>query len=140
MKTNFDSLRFSSIQPVQRPDVQRPSHAERVTPKDGGTFSGAFDRRLEQLIGSGQPQATVTFSKHAETRLQSREIPMTALDLVNLDRAVQKLQEKGARSSLVLTDAAALIVNVPERKVVTAMDRAQLKENVFTNIDSTIVI
>ena len=47
---------------------------------------------------------------------------------------------KGARSSLVLMDKAALVVSVPNRTVITAVDKAALKENIFTNIDSAMIL
>ena len=51
-----------------------------------------------------------------------------------MDRAAQK----GARESLVLLDDVALVVSIKNRTVITAVDAANLKENVFTNIDSAV--
>ena len=34
----------------------------------------------------------------------------------------------------------ALVVSVKNRTVITAVDRAQMKENVFTNIDSAVIV
>ena len=108
-----------------------PWPGEGSQPRTGPTFQETFEQAL---------QKGVSFSKHAIKRLESRHLEMGAIDVAKLNGALEKLDQKGARSSLVLTDDKALIVNVKERKVVTAMDRQAVKENVFTNIDSTIVI
>ena len=39
-----------------------------------------------------------------------------------------------------LMDKAALVVSVPNRTVITAVDKAALKENIFTNIDSAMIL
>ena len=88
------------------------------------------------------PQAIapeVRFSAHAQTRLQSRQIPFNAAQQTRLQNAVQKAAGKGARDALVLMDNLALVVNVPNRTVVTVADKDQLKQNVFTNIDSAVI-
>ena len=60
--------------------------------------------------------------------------------MARMNDAVSKADAKGLQDTLVLTDKAALIVNVPNRTVVTAMDREKLIGNVFTNIDGAVII
>jgi flagellar operon protein len=79
------------------------------------------------------------FSAHAEARLKSRNIDMTPERLEKLEGAVSRAEQKGSRDSLVLLSNLAFIVNVPNKTVVTAMDGDSFKENVFTNIDSTVI-
>ena len=45
---------------------------------------------------------------------------------------------KGSKDSLVMVDDTALIVNIPNKTVVTAMQVKGENENVFTNIDSVV--
>lgn len=103
-----------------------------------------------QISKKAAPQKTAGFdslladrlkvSGHAQTRLESRDI---ALDKAQWDRVlsgVDKAAEKGAQSSLVMLDDVALIVSVKNRTVITAMDQAQMQENVFTNIDSAVIV
>ena len=52
---------------------------------------------------------------------------------------VQLAASKGARESLVLMDQTAFVVSVPNRTVITVVDQPNLKQNVFTNIDSAII-
>jgi flagellar operon protein len=45
----------------------------------------------------------------------------------------------GARSSVVLVDATAFVVSVPNRTVITAVGREHMRQQVFTNIDSAVI-
>jgi len=80
------------------------------------------------------------FSNHAIERMQFRGISYSPQELTRLSEAVQKAAAKGSKDTLVLMDQSALIVSVKNNTVVTVMDKNALKENVFTNIDSTIVM
>lgn len=80
------------------------------------------------------------FSNHAIERMQTRGISYAPERLQKLDEAVQKAAAKGSKDTLVLMDDSALIVSVKNNTVVTVMDKNNLKENVFTNIDSTVVL
>ena len=57
-----------------------------------------------------------------------------------LTRGADKAKEKGIRDSLVIVDELAFIVNVPNKTVVTAMDKEQANENVFTNINGAVIM
>jgi len=79
-------------------------------------------------------------SGHAQTRLESRDIQLGKAEWDRVLSGVDKAAQKGAKESLVLVDDVALVVSVRNRTVITAMDKAQLKDNVFTNIDSAVVV
>lgn len=83
---------------------------------------------------------TLQFSHHADQRLRSRGIEVTDAMLSRLEEAVDKAGQKGARDALILLDNLAFIVSVKNRTVITAMDEESLKENVFTNIDSAVIM
>lgn len=102
-------------------------------------FSELLDRRLETEMPSSSAKE-LKFSAHAQTRMQSRGIELSPQELLKIRDAVSKAGEKGSRESLILTDKAAFVVSVKNGTVITAMDRDSLKENVFTNIDSTVMI
>ena len=80
------------------------------------------------------------FSQHARQRLESRTIHLGEAELSRLQDAVGKAREKGARDSLILMDNLALVVSVKNNTVITAVDEQNLKENVFTNIDSAVIV
>lgn len=86
-----------------------------------------------------QPNA-VKFSNHAIDRMVSRGITFGPQELQRINDAVEKAAAKGSKNSLLLMDNSALIVSVNNKTVVTVMDKTAMKENVFTNIDSTVVM
>lgn len=105
--------------------------------------SGSFaDVLNDRLVETSRPklEEPLKFSAHAKSRLMSRNIDLNAEDMAQLQEAVKKVQAKGSRESLILSDKGAFLVSVQNNTVITAMDRDSLKENVFTNIDSTIMI
>ncbi len=91
-------------------------------------------------LGGMSETQPLKFSNHAVERMQSRGIRFSPESMARLDEAVTKASSKGSKNSLILMDETALIVSVKNRTVVTVMDKAALKDNVFTNIDSTIVM
>lgn len=99
----------------------------------GALQESSFDSLLRQELNE------LTFSKHAQERLNSREIQLNASDLTHLQKAVELAEQKGAQDSLVLLRDMAFIVSVKNKMVVTAMDQQALREHVFTNIDSAVV-
>ncbi|MBI5655746.1 MAG: flagellar protein [Geobacter sp.] len=119
--------------PIQ---VTTPQPASR--PKQSGSAENRnqFARILDEKL----PSQGVRFSQHAQERLRARGITLTESDLQKLEGAVDSVAQKGGRESLVMLGDAALVVSVKNRTVVTAVDRESMRGNVFTNIDSAVVI
>jgi len=120
-------VRLNTVSPVARP--AQPAGPARA---GGGDFASALRSEFER-------QAGVKLSAHAEERLRSRGIALSAEQAESLRGAVDRAAAKGAGTSLVLMDGLALIVSVPKRVVITAVDEAGAKEGVFTNIDSAVI-
>ncbi len=80
----------------------------------------------------------VKFSNHAQSRMQSREISLNSENVNRLSDAIDKAEKRGGKSSLVVVDDLAFIVNVQNRMVITALDKNQRGEGVFTQIDSVV--
>lgn len=115
------------IQSVGRPVQQSKSYPVQAT------VETPFSKALDHAQG-------IRFSQHAQDRLKARNITFSADQLQQLAGAVNNVAQKGGRDSLVMMGDAALVVSVKNRTVVTAMDRSQMRGNVFTNIDSAVVI
>ncbi|WP_338593813.1 TIGR02530 family flagellar biosynthesis protein [Paenibacillus sp. Y5S-9] len=79
-------------------------------------------------------------SNHAAKRLQQRGIELKTEQMEQIGSALDKAAAKGAKESLILMQDMAFIVNVKNRTVVTAMDSESMKDNVFTQIDSAVII
>jgi len=85
-------------------------------------------------------QDQLKVSGHAKTRLESRNIQLGKEEWDRVLDGVNRAAAKGAKDSLVMVDNIALVVSVKNRTVITAVDQANLKDNVFTNIDSAIIV
>lgn len=97
----------------------------------------SFREVLSRQLGEG---STVSFSKHANQRTEERNISISQTELERLGAACDKAEQKGIRDALVMMDDSAFIVNARNRVVITVMDRNELKDNVFTNIDGAVFV
>lgn len=100
---------------------------------DSESFSDIFQREISQNEG-------VKFSKHAQSRLESRNITLGQEDLTRLSQAVDQASQKGIEDSLMIMGNLAFIVSVPQKTVVTAMPVNEAGGNVFTNIDGAVIL
>ncbi len=94
---------------------------------------------LDHLNKAMHP-AELKISKHANERLTERNIHITEAEWAMVTNKVNEAKAKGVKESLVLMDKAALIVSAKNTTVITAMDRTEAKDQLFTNIDGTIVL
>ena len=106
--------------------IRKPSRQE------GSAGAVSFKETLGRSI--------VKFSHHAEIRLAQRGIALKQEALTKIGHAIDKAAAKGAKDSLVVYNGIAMIINVPSRTVVTAMDGNSVQGNVFTQIDSAVIV
>jgi len=85
-------------------------------------------------------EKTIKISAHAKQRLTQRNIELTEKDLDALNRGMSQAEKKGSRESLLLYKDLAFIASVRNRTLITAVQQNETKENVFTNIDSAVII
>lgn len=112
-----------------------PTTAGKVDSTKPAGAASTFKQVLEKKIGG-----ELKFSQHAQERLKSRQINLGEVEMKKLQEAVHRARAKGARESLVLMGELALVVSVKNNTVITAVDGANMKNNVFTNIDSAVII
>ena len=111
-----------------------PAVSAPVQAPQGSPASPSFNEVLNRQINNRQLQ----FSKHASARLSERQIELTRDQLTRVEDGLNRVRGKGINDSLVLVDDVALVVNVRNNIVVTAM--SQQVENIFTNIDGAVVV
>jgi flagellar operon protein len=128
MLNNINNLQ--SIQPVQGPTA--PLASARTT-AGALSFGQVLDQKLDQ-------DSELKFSAHAQQRLSNRNINLTADDLVRLKQGLSQAAAKGSKESLLLKDGVAFVVSVKNNTVITAVDAGSMKGNVFTNIDSAVIV
>lgn len=95
----------------------------------------AFGRLLQEQAREG-----LNFSKHAAKRMNERGIAFDSQLMSDLEHAVEGARKKGAKDVAVIGAQGVFIVNVPNNTVVTTMSQSDMKERVFTNIDSAVLM
>jgi flagellar operon protein len=124
----LDPTRIGGAAPIQG---TLPAAAGTKPAPTGGSFGDVLAKKLDAT--------PLRFSGHALQRIQHRGITLDEATMSRLDGGVQRAAAKGSRDSLVLVDETAFVVSVPNRTVITAVDREHMREQVFTNIDSAVI-
>ncbi len=95
------------------------------------SFQNIFNNKLEE-------NSSVHFSKHASMRLNDRNVSLSSEQIKRVESGINEASKKGINDSLVLVDDIALVVNVKNKTVITAMSGNN--NNIFTNIDGAVIV
>jgi len=118
------------LEPAVRPAGAPPLRTAPKPPVDQQSF--------DQLLADAAAAAPVKVSGHASKRLSEMGVELNASQMQAISEATDKAADKGANESLMLLDQLGLIVNIPNRTVVTALSEQRMADGVVTNIDSTV--
>lgn len=128
---------------TQLPSQKKVDDVNKLKQGETSEFKGLLDSQVEQQNNPQileQKSKGIQLSTHAMRRLQERNISIDKEEYTKLQTAMDRLKLKGGQDSLVITGKAAYIVDVPKNTIVTAIDKDSIGENVFTKIDSTILM
>lgn len=128
------------IPQVTKTSVHKKVDVRNKLPQEGGNseFKGILEQQVAQ---DAKPlHSGIELSTHAAKRIEERKIDFNGEEFAKVKDAMAKVKAKGGKDSLVITDKAAYIVDVANSKVVTAVDKENMAENVFTKIDSTVFV
>ncbi len=98
----------------------------------------SFKAVLDQQLKNESQQ--LQLSKHAKDRIAQRGIEVDQNVMSSLNNAADLARSKGARDIVMIGKDAAFVVNIPNGVIVTAVSSDELKNNIFTNIDSAVLI
>jgi flagellar operon protein len=79
-------------------------------------------------------------SNHAAERLKTRNISLNENDMNKINEGINKAVEKGSNESLILYKDLVLVASIKNRTIITAVDKDSSKGNVFTNVDSVVLL
>ena len=102
-----------------------------------GTDTKSFADVLSETLSKS---SDVNFSKHAVKRAMEHNIDLNDESISRLNEGVRIAEEKKLEEPLILVGSTAFLVNIPNNTVITAVDSGNMKGNVFTNIDGTVII
>ena len=93
---------------------------------------------FKDILDSKIKDKSFTVSKHAAERLKN--IDFSEMDMENIEKGINLAEDKGSKNSLLLYKDVALVTSIENRTVITAVDKERAQDNVFTNIDSVVII
>lgn len=99
--------------------------------KSNNNFKDILDKTIEKNRG-------YTLSKHASDRL--KDMNFNENDMEAIGKGFQIAQEKGSKNSVMIYKDVALIASIENKTVITAVEKERAKENIFTNVDSVVIL
>jgi flagellar operon protein len=123
--------------PALVPPVGAPAAPARSGQPTPGTAAKPNGPSFAEVLG--EKAGALQLSGHAKARIERRGIELGSDTLARLQHGVDRAAAKGSRESVVFVDDVAFVVSVKARTVITAVDRASMREHVFTNIDSAVI-
>ena len=79
-----------------------------------------------------------TVSKHAALRL--KEIDFTQDDMKQIEKGFEIAKNRNSKNAVMLYKDVALITSVENKTIITAVEKERAKDNIFTNIDSVVIL
>ncbi len=98
-----------------------------------------FDQLLREAEHSDEMDA-LRFSAHAIERLEQMGVELSEAQLEALNAATGEAASKGANDSLLMMQRLGMIVNIPNRTVVTVLTADRMQSGVVTQIDSAVMV
>ncbi|WP_055668113.1 TIGR02530 family flagellar biosynthesis protein [Desnuesiella massiliensis] len=95
----------------------------------------SFKAILEKEI---QSKDSFKISNHAAERI--KDIELDDGDMKKINEGINLAEEKGSKNSVLLYKDIALVASIENRTIITAVQKERTKENIFTNIDSVVIL
>ena len=108
-----------------------------VAPISQSKASVGFNNILQKEIDK---RDGFTLSNHAAQRLKDRNINLDETDMNKINEGLNKAEKKGAKDSLILYKDVVMVASIKNKTIITAVDKDSSKDNVFTNIDSVVML
>jgi flagellar operon protein len=109
--------------------------------KDSRTVNKKNKEEFKDILKKTvKKEDSFVISNHAAERLKDRNISLNESDMNKINEGINKADEKGSRESLILYKDVVLVASVRNRTIITAVDKDSSKGNVFTNIDSVVLL
>ena len=83
-------------------------------------------------------EESFTISKHAALRLN--EINFTEEDMKAVEKGFEIAKQKNSKNAVMIYKDTALIASIENKTIITAVNKERAKDNIFTNIDSVVIL
>ena len=120
-------------------DIRANVDIKRVEPLQQNNKKQQVSREFQTIMQEALSQRTddkeLKISNHAQKRLDQRGFSLAGEDMSNLSQAMDELDDKGSKNSLLFYKDMALIASIDNRTIITALNQNEL--DTVMNIDST---
>lgn len=107
--------------------------------KPNNTIDSNHEKSFKDILeGAKNNGEGFTVSKHAALRLD--EINFTKEDMKEIEKGFEIAKDKNSRNTVMLYKDVALIASVENKTLITAVNRERAKDNIFTNVDSVVIL
>lgn len=83
-------------------------------------------------------EGAIKVSKHAESRLQG--ISFSENDMREIEKGFVLAANKGSKNAVMIYKDVAIVASIENKTLITAVEKNRAVENVFTNIDSVVIL
>lgn len=120
-------------------DIRANADIKRVEPfrqdNKKQQISREFQTIMQEALSQSIDDKELKISNHAQKRLDQRGFSLAGEDMSNLSQAMDELDDKGSKNSLLFYKDMALIASINNRTIITALNQNEL--DTVMNIDST---
>ena len=120
-------------------DIRANAEIKRVEPLQQNNKNQQVSREFQTIMQEALSQSTddkeLKISNHAQKRLEQRGFSLAGEDMSNLSQAMDELDDKGSKNSLLFYKDMAWIASIDNRTIITALNQNEL--DTVMNIDST---
>lgn len=110
-----------------------PNQSENI--KNNNTKT-SFEEILKEKINENSYEYNL--SNHAANRL--KEINFSQEDMKNIGKGFEIAENKGSKNTAIIYKDVTFIASIENKTLITAVERERSKENIFTNIDSVVIL
>lgn len=103
--------------------------------KNNHSNSTSFKEILDNLTNK---EHEFKISKHAALRL--KEINFTQEDIKKIEKGFEIAKGRNSKNTVMLYKDVAIIASVENKTLITAVEKDRAKDNIFTNIDSVVIL
>lgn len=129
---------YRIINGVQYPAYNIPIDTNK-SPKPSKALGSIGDLSFNDMLREKiNKKEGFTISNHAAQRMEG--FSMNPSDMKKINDAINMAKDKGAKNCLIVYRDVAMVTSIENRTVITAVDKSRSKDNVFTNVDSVILL
>ena len=120
-----------NVEPISTEQSYAQGSKESLKNSSNCSFKSYLDNEIRKNNG-------YRVSTHAEERIKA--LALSDADLNKLNEGLNMAEKKGSKNTVILYKDVAFIASVENRTLITAVNKERAKDNIYTNIDSLVIL